>query len=182
MRLLLHLLNLSLKKILLDKMEKSESYLTAPEHQDCYDGLKKSYTLDKDFFYSYDVYSLKRGRKDKEKDEDPSAGSDRGLKKRKLSKDAEPTTEPKKKDLRLALLKAPSLNQNLLVSLFNQRNQCLRLQTQSCRKIKKGIWVSQGMRLPLDVIGSRNLYHLKNPLTLTGILARLLRKNQLKIG
>ncbi|GJR71614.1 integrase, catalytic region, zinc finger, CCHC-type containing protein [Tanacetum coccineum] len=87
-----------LKKILLDKMEKSESYLTAPEHRDCYDGLKKSYALDKDFFYSYDVYSLKRGRKDKDKDEDPSAGSDRGLKKRKLSKDAEPTTGPKKKD------------------------------------------------------------------------------------
>ncbi|GJX02462.1 hypothetical protein Tco_0186375, partial [Tanacetum coccineum] len=87
-----------LKKILLDKMEKSESYLTAPKHRDCYDGLKKSYALDKDFFYSYDVYSLKRGRKDKDKDEDPSAGSDRGLKKRKLSKDAEPTTGPKKKD------------------------------------------------------------------------------------
>ncbi|GJR12956.1 hypothetical protein Tco_0795608 [Tanacetum coccineum] len=87
-----------LKKILLDKMEKSESYLTASEHRDCYDGLRKSYTLDKDFFFSYDVYSLKRGRKDKDKDEDPSAGSDRGLKKRKLSKDAEPTTEPKKKD------------------------------------------------------------------------------------
>ncbi|GJU10735.1 hypothetical protein Tco_1133131 [Tanacetum coccineum] len=34
----------------------------------------------------------------KDKDEDPSAGSDRGLKKRKLSKDAEPTTRPKKKD------------------------------------------------------------------------------------
>ncbi|GKC78518.1 hypothetical protein Tco_1129292 [Tanacetum coccineum] len=61
-------------KILLDKMEKSESYLTAPKHRDCYDGLKKSYALDKDFFYSYDVYSLKRGRKDKDKDEDPSAG------------------------------------------------------------------------------------------------------------
>ncbi|GKA73540.1 hypothetical protein Tco_0779842 [Tanacetum coccineum] len=87
-----------LKKILLDKMEKNESYLTPPEHRDYYDGLKKSYALDKDFFYSYDVYSLKRGRKDKDKDEDPSAGSDRGLKKRKLSKDAEPTTEPKKKD------------------------------------------------------------------------------------
>ncbi|GJT80706.1 hypothetical protein Tco_1055048 [Tanacetum coccineum] len=87
-----------LKKILLDKMEKSESYLTAPKHRDCYDGLKKPYALDKDFFYSYDVYSLKHGRKDKDKDEDPSARSDRGLKKRKLSKDAEPTTEPKKKD------------------------------------------------------------------------------------
>ncbi|GJV04691.1 hypothetical protein Tco_1338260 [Tanacetum coccineum] len=82
-----------LKKILIDKMEKSESYLAAPEHRDCYDSLKKSYDLDKDFFFSYDVYSLKRSRKDKDKDEDPSAGSDRGLKKRKLSKDAEPTTE-----------------------------------------------------------------------------------------
>ncbi|GJZ75410.1 hypothetical protein Tco_0639875 [Tanacetum coccineum] len=56
-----------LKKILIDKMEKSESYLAAPEHRDCYDN--------------------------KDKDEDPSPGSDRGLKKRKLSKDAEPTTE-----------------------------------------------------------------------------------------
>ncbi|GJZ42647.1 hypothetical protein Tco_0589902 [Tanacetum coccineum] len=87
-----------LKKILLDKMEKSKSYLTAPEHQDCYNGLKKSCALDKDFFYSYDIYSLKRGQKDKDKDEDPSAGSYRGLKKRKISKDAEPTTELKKKD------------------------------------------------------------------------------------
>ncbi|GJU92953.1 hypothetical protein Tco_1317709 [Tanacetum coccineum] len=87
-----------LKKILLDKMKKSESYLTAPEHRYCYDGLKKSYALKKYFFYSYDVYSLKRGREDKDKDEDPSAGSDRGLKKRKTSKDAELTTGLKKKD------------------------------------------------------------------------------------
>ncbi|GJX45013.1 hypothetical protein Tco_0261689 [Tanacetum coccineum] len=132
-----------LKKILLDKMEKGESYLVgmamgrvwgegaplerdappkptpipvgdligaplraqcstiytySPEHRDCYDSLKKSYDLGKDFFFSYDVYSLKRSCKDKDKDEDPSAGSDRWLKKRKLSKDAEPTTGPKKKD------------------------------------------------------------------------------------
>ncbi|GKC18191.1 hypothetical protein Tco_1014973 [Tanacetum coccineum] len=86
-----------LKKILLDKMEKSRSYMAAPEHRDCYDSLKKSYNLDKDFFFSYDVYSLKRSRKDKDKDEDPSAGSNRGIKKRKLSKDAEPTTGLKKK-------------------------------------------------------------------------------------
>ncbi|GKE90736.1 hypothetical protein Tco_1571831, partial [Tanacetum coccineum] len=87
-----------LKKILLDKIEKSKSYLTAPEHRECYDGLEKSYALDQDFFYSYDVYTLKRGRKHKDKDEDPSAGSDRGLKRRKTSKDSEPTTDPKKKD------------------------------------------------------------------------------------
>ncbi|GKB77331.1 hypothetical protein Tco_0944226, partial [Tanacetum coccineum] len=66
-----------LKKILIDKMNKSESYLAAPEHRECYDGLIKSYNLDKYFFFSYDVYSLKRGRKDKDKDEDSSAGSDR---------------------------------------------------------------------------------------------------------
>ncbi|GKA59172.1 hypothetical protein Tco_0758485 [Tanacetum coccineum] len=87
-----------LKKILFDKMEKSESYLAAPKHRDCYDSLKKSYDLNKDFFFSYDVYSLKRSRKDKDKDEDPSAGSDRGLKKRKTSKDAKPTTGLKNKD------------------------------------------------------------------------------------
>nr|GEV71643.1 hypothetical protein [Tanacetum cinerariifolium] len=47
---------------------------------------------------SCDEVTLAKVRKDKDKDEDPSVGSDRGLKKRKLSKDAEPTTGPKKKD------------------------------------------------------------------------------------
>nr|GEY61120.1 hypothetical protein [Tanacetum cinerariifolium] len=87
-----------LKKILIDKMNTSESYLTALEHQEGYDGLIKSYNIDKDFFSSYDVYSLKRSRQDKDKYEGPSAGSGRGLKKRKTSKDAEPTTSPKNKD------------------------------------------------------------------------------------
>ncbi|GJV04472.1 hypothetical protein Tco_1338041 [Tanacetum coccineum] len=81
-----------LKKILIDKMDKSESYLAAPEHRECYEGLIKSYDLDKTIFSTYGkVYSLNRSRKDKDKDEDPSAGSDRRLKKRKTSKDAEPT-------------------------------------------------------------------------------------------
>ncbi|GKE18335.1 hypothetical protein Tco_1425912, partial [Tanacetum coccineum] len=35
-----------LKKILLDKIKKSESYLTAPEHQECYDGLSWTLLLD----------------------------------------------------------------------------------------------------------------------------------------
>ncbi|GJY66459.1 hypothetical protein Tco_0468697 [Tanacetum coccineum] len=90
-----------LKKILIDKMDKSESYLTTPEHRECYERLIKSYDLDKTLFSTYDkVYSLKSSRKDKDKykDEDPSAGSDRGLKKRKTSKDAEPTKGPKAKE------------------------------------------------------------------------------------
>ncbi|GKE67621.1 hypothetical protein Tco_1521782 [Tanacetum coccineum] len=44
------------------------------------------------------VYLLKCGRKDKDKDEDPSARLDRWLKKRKTSKDAEPTIGLKNKD------------------------------------------------------------------------------------
>ncbi|GJS29827.1 hypothetical protein Tco_0490447 [Tanacetum coccineum] len=46
--------------------------------------------LDKDLFSSYgNVYSLKRDREDEDKDEDPPARSNQGLKKRKTIKDAE---------------------------------------------------------------------------------------------
>nr|GEV92493.1 hypothetical protein [Tanacetum cinerariifolium] len=73
-------------------MDKSELYLAAPEHRECYEGLKKSYDLDKTIFSTYGkVYLLKRSRQDK--NEVPSTGSDRGLKKRKTSKDAESTKE-----------------------------------------------------------------------------------------
>nr|GEX66361.1 hypothetical protein [Tanacetum cinerariifolium] len=86
-----------LKKILIDKMDKSESYIAAPKHRQCYEGLIKSYELDTTIFSTYGkVYSLKRSRKDK--DEDPFDGSDRGLKKRKTSKDAKPSEGPKAKE------------------------------------------------------------------------------------
>ncbi|GKD06302.1 hypothetical protein Tco_1181276, partial [Tanacetum coccineum] len=88
-----------LKKILIDKMDKSLSYLTATPHKECYDGLLKYYELDKSLFSTYDkVYSLKRSRDDKDKDKDPSAGSHRGLKKKKTSKDAELTKGLKTKE------------------------------------------------------------------------------------
>ncbi|GKG06118.1 hypothetical protein Tco_0326204 [Tanacetum coccineum] len=66
-----------LKKILIDKIDKSESYMAAPKHRECYEGLIKSYDLDKTLFSTYvKVYSLKRSLKDKDKNEDPFAGSD----------------------------------------------------------------------------------------------------------
>ncbi|GKC20527.1 hypothetical protein Tco_1022677 [Tanacetum coccineum] len=67
-----------LKKILLDKLEKSKSYQAAEQHRDLYDAL--------------------RGREDKDKDDDPLAGLDQGLKKRKTSKDAEPSRGSKLKE------------------------------------------------------------------------------------
>ncbi|GJW31867.1 reverse transcriptase domain-containing protein [Tanacetum coccineum] len=68
-----------LKKILLDKLEKSISYRAAKVHRNLYDVLVKSYQLDKDLFDSYGkAYSLKRSREDMDKDEDPPAKPDQG--------------------------------------------------------------------------------------------------------
>ncbi|GJS85617.1 hypothetical protein Tco_0752158 [Tanacetum coccineum] len=78
---------------------KSKSYRSAQEHRELYDGLVKSYKIDKDLFESYGkAYSLKRDRRDKDKDEDPPAGSDQGLKRKKTSKDAEPSKGSKSKE------------------------------------------------------------------------------------
>ncbi|GKG32912.1 hypothetical protein Tco_0430422 [Tanacetum coccineum] len=82
-------------------MDKSKSYLAAYEHRECCDRMIKSYDLDKSIFSTYGkVYSFKKSQKDKDKDEDPFAGSNQGLKKRKTSKDAEPTKGPKAKESR----------------------------------------------------------------------------------
>ncbi|GJS29117.1 hypothetical protein Tco_0489737 [Tanacetum coccineum] len=79
-----------LTKILIDKMEKKKSYDKANYKKKLYDALVESYNTDKDLFDSYgEVFSLKRSRDEKDKDRDPSAGSDRGTKRRNSSKDAE---------------------------------------------------------------------------------------------
>ncbi|GKA38999.1 hypothetical protein Tco_0731550 [Tanacetum coccineum] len=51
------------------------------------------------------TYSLKRDCEDKDKDEDPPAGSDQGLKKRKTSKDVEPSKGSKSKESKSSLSK-----------------------------------------------------------------------------
>nr|GEX93392.1 hypothetical protein [Tanacetum cinerariifolium] len=86
-------------KILLDKIDRSESYKTALEHKELYEGLVKSYNLDKDLFSSYGkAYSLKTDLEDKDKDEDLSAGSDQRLMKQKTGKDAKPPKGSKSKE------------------------------------------------------------------------------------
>ncbi|GJT91013.1 hypothetical protein Tco_1079858 [Tanacetum coccineum] len=75
-----------LTKILLDKMEESKSHLRADYKRKLYDALVESYNTDKDLFETYgEVYTLKRSRYEKDKDQDLSVGSDRGTKKRKSS-------------------------------------------------------------------------------------------------
>nr|GEW72064.1 hypothetical protein [Tanacetum cinerariifolium] len=77
-----------LTKILIDKMEKNKSFNVADYKRELYDALVKSYNTNKDIFESYgEVFLLKRSRDERDKEQDPSAGSDRGTKRRKSSKD-----------------------------------------------------------------------------------------------
>ncbi|GJT98539.1 hypothetical protein Tco_1094057 [Tanacetum coccineum] len=84
-----------LTKILIDKMEKNKSYDKADYNKKLYDALIESYNTDKDLFDSYgEVFLLKRSRDEKDKDRDPSTGSDRGTKRRKSIKDSAHAGEP----------------------------------------------------------------------------------------
>ncbi|GJU71765.1 hypothetical protein Tco_1263170 [Tanacetum coccineum] len=88
-----------LTKILLDKMEESKSHLIADYKKKLYDALVESYNTDKDLFNTYcEVFTLKRSQDDSDKDRDPSAGSDRGTKRRKSSKEAESSRDSRSKE------------------------------------------------------------------------------------
>ncbi|GKE85457.1 hypothetical protein Tco_1559199, partial [Tanacetum coccineum] len=93
------LFEFELTKILIDKMEKNKSYDKADYKKELYNVLITSYQTDKDLFDTYgEVFSLKRSRDDRDKDQDPSAGSDRRTKRRKSSKDAESSRESRSKE------------------------------------------------------------------------------------
>ncbi|GKE23819.1 hypothetical protein Tco_1435331, partial [Tanacetum coccineum] len=88
-----------LTKILIDKMEKNKSYDKADYKMKLYDALIKSYETDKDLFNLYgESFTLKKSRDDQDKDRDPSTGSDRGTKRRKLSKYVESSRDSRLKE------------------------------------------------------------------------------------
>ncbi|GJW90771.1 hypothetical protein Tco_0168324 [Tanacetum coccineum] len=179
-----NLTEFELKKILIDKMKKSESYLTAPEHGECYDSLKKSYDLDKDFFYSYDAYTLKRSREDNDKDEDPSAGSDRGLKKRKTSKDAEPITGLKTKDSTSSSSKVTKSQPKSSGKSVQSEEPVFEVADSDLPQDQEGNRGDNKGEPRKEIVSKEDWFKkpfLKNPLTLTRILARQHKKDQLKI-
>ncbi|GJU22676.1 hypothetical protein Tco_1156018 [Tanacetum coccineum] len=66
-----------LKKILIDKMETNKSINRSDIQKNLYNALVEAHNSDKDIITLYgDVVTLKRGRDDQDKDEDPSARSD----------------------------------------------------------------------------------------------------------
>nr|GEX64603.1 hypothetical protein [Tanacetum cinerariifolium] len=81
--------------ILIDKMVENQSVNRSDIQKNLYNELVESYNSNKDIFSSYgDVVTLKRGRNDQDRDEDPFAGSNRGSKRRRSGKEAESSKEP----------------------------------------------------------------------------------------
>ncbi|GJU07061.1 hypothetical protein Tco_1123491 [Tanacetum coccineum] len=84
-------------------MEESKSHLRADYKRELYDALVKSYNTEKDLFDTYgEVFTLKRSRDEKYKDQDPSAGSNRGTKRRKSSKETNSPKDPRLKEGKLS--------------------------------------------------------------------------------
>nr|GEU55614.1 hypothetical protein [Tanacetum cinerariifolium] len=89
---------LELKKILIDKMESNKSIHISNKQNNLYEALVDAYECDKLILDTYrDTITLKRCRYDKDKDEEPSAGSNRGSKRRRAGKEPELTSVPKEK-------------------------------------------------------------------------------------
>ncbi|GKA71007.1 hypothetical protein Tco_0777146, partial [Tanacetum coccineum] len=92
---------LELKRILMDKMEENKSIDRSDVQKNLYNALVEAYNTDKDLLSSYgDVIIIPTTRDDKDKDEEPSAGSNRGTKRRRSGKEAESSKEPTRKESR----------------------------------------------------------------------------------
>ncbi|GJR64891.1 hypothetical protein Tco_0010956 [Tanacetum coccineum] len=93
-----NLSELELKKILIEKMESNKSIYRSNEQKNLYKALVEPYESDKLILDTYgNTVSFKRRRVDEDKDEEPSAGSNRGSKRRRAGKEPESTSAPKEK-------------------------------------------------------------------------------------
>nr|GEX53578.1 hypothetical protein [Tanacetum cinerariifolium] len=89
---------MELKKILIEKIESNKSIHRSNEQKNLYKALVDAYECDKIILDTYeDTVTLKRRRNDADKDEEPSAGSDRGSKRRREGKEPESTSALKEK-------------------------------------------------------------------------------------
>ncbi|GJW08515.1 hypothetical protein Tco_1570938 [Tanacetum coccineum] len=80
-------------------MESNKSIHRSDEQKNLYKALVEAYESDKLILDTYgDTVSFKRRRDDEDKDEEPSARSNRGSKTRRAGKEPESTSTPKEKD------------------------------------------------------------------------------------
>ncbi|GKB10881.1 hypothetical protein Tco_0844804, partial [Tanacetum coccineum] len=93
-----NLSELKLKKILIDKIENNKLIDRSIQQKTLYKALVDAYETDKDILKTYgDTVTFKRRRDDEDEDEEPSAGSNRGSKRRRTGKELESTSAPKEK-------------------------------------------------------------------------------------
>ncbi|GJX34984.1 hypothetical protein Tco_0246541 [Tanacetum coccineum] len=93
-----NLSELELKRILIDKIERKKSIHGSNEQKNLYNALVEAYKSDKLILKTYGkTVSFKRHRDEEDKDDEPSAGSNRGLKRRRARKEPESTSAPKEK-------------------------------------------------------------------------------------
>ncbi|GJU94501.1 hypothetical protein Tco_1319257 [Tanacetum coccineum] len=113
-----------LKKILINKFEENNSMNRSDIQKNLYTTLIESYNSDKDLFALYgDVVTQKRGRDDQDKDEEPSAGSNRGTKRNRSGKEESSKEATQKESKSTSSSKGASRSQqNHQASLLKQRN------------------------------------------------------------
>ncbi|GJS79829.1 hypothetical protein Tco_0729710 [Tanacetum coccineum] len=93
-----NLSELELKKILIDKMEANKSISRSDIQRQLYKALVEAYEADKILLDTYgDTVTLKRPRDGADDDQEPSAGTDRGSKRRRSGKEPESTSAPREK-------------------------------------------------------------------------------------
>ncbi|GJY01918.1 hypothetical protein Tco_0360070 [Tanacetum coccineum] len=90
-----NLSELELKKILIDKMEANNSINRSDIQRQLYKDLVEAYEADKILLDTYgDTVTIKRPRDGADDDEEPSAGTDRGSKRRRSGKEPASTSAP----------------------------------------------------------------------------------------
>ncbi|GJX06125.1 hypothetical protein Tco_0194057 [Tanacetum coccineum] len=90
-----NLSELELKKILIDKMETNNSINRSDIQRQLYTDLVEAYAADKILLDTYgDTVTIKRPRDGADDDEEPSAGTDRGSKRRRSGKEPASTSAP----------------------------------------------------------------------------------------
>ncbi|GJQ91056.1 hypothetical protein Tco_0002195 [Tanacetum coccineum] len=91
-----NLSELELKKILIDKMEANNSINRSDIQRQLYQALVDAYEADKILLDTYgDTVTIKRPRDGADDDQEPSAGTDRGSKRRRSGKEPESTSAPR---------------------------------------------------------------------------------------
>nr|GEY48885.1 hypothetical protein [Tanacetum cinerariifolium] len=95
-----NIFKLELKKILIEKMESNKSIHISDKQKNVYKDLVDAYRCDKIILDTYgDTVTLKRCQDNKDKDEEPSDGSNRGSNRRRARIEPQSTSAPKEKDL-----------------------------------------------------------------------------------